>query len=90
MMDWRDLLLAVAVRGVDSVAPRFLLRKDLRLEALVPARPGISILIPERGTPGLLAACLASVEIACMSLREPIEVHVVVNGCDLADYSQFQ
>jgi GT2 family glycosyltransferase len=86
MMDWRDLLLAVVIRAVDRIAPRFVRRKASASHALPAAHPGISILIPERGTPALLAACLASVELACKSLREPTAVHVVVNGCDPADY----
>ena len=85
-MDWRELILAVAVRGVDTLVPRLAARQSRAPAPLPVARPGVSILIPERGTPKLLAACLASVRAACVSIIEPVEVHVVANGCGRSDY----
>jgi len=42
--------------------------------------PGISVVIPERDNPALLARCLASVEVAAGRLEESLQVIVVVNG----------
>jgi GT2 family glycosyltransferase len=80
--------LAVCLRLVDALAPRVLASWSPRPMSLRPARPGISILIPERGTPARLAACLESVEKASASITEPVTVVVVVNGSDPRDYRQ--
>jgi GT2 family glycosyltransferase/MoaA/NifB/PqqE/SkfB family radical SAM enzyme len=50
-------------------------------------KPGLSVLIPERGNPELLASCLTSLERALLSLAEPSQIVVVVNGSSPADYS---
>jgi GT2 family glycosyltransferase len=47
---------------------------------LEPAKPGISVIIPERANPVLLQECLRSLGVACAQLPEPFEVIVVVNG----------
>ena len=56
----------------------------------MPVRPGISVVIPERGTPELLAPALASVERALARCAEPSEVIVVVNGADPAAYADLK
>ena len=53
--------------------------------ALRPWAPGISVVIPDRGTPDLLAACLASLEPALTEVREPVQVIVSLNGASAAD-----
>ncbi len=42
--------------------------------------PGLSVVIPERDNPALLARCLAGLAAAARGLAEPCEVIVVVNG----------
>jgi GT2 family glycosyltransferase len=53
-------------------------------------RPGVSVLIPERGTPDLLAQALASLVPALARVGEPTEIIVVVNGATPADYAGLQ
>ena len=49
---------------------------------------GVSVIIPERGSPNLLRACLESLERAAREIEEPLETIVVVNGSDPEDYRQ--
>jgi len=49
-------------------------------------RPGLSILIPERANPALLAECLTSVQAAIRGIEEPSEVIVAVNGWPQSEY----
>jgi GT2 family glycosyltransferase/glycosyltransferase involved in cell wall biosynthesis len=49
-------------------------------------QPGVSIVIPERDAPALLADALDSVSAALAPLREPHQVIVVANGAPLATY----
>ena len=48
--------------------------------------PGISLIIPDRGTPDLLGPTLASAATALANISEPTQLIVVVNGGDRADY----
>jgi len=50
------------------------------------SKPGASVLIPERGTPELLAGTLAAARDALARIDEPGEIVVVVNGAPRADY----
>jgi len=50
-------------------------------------RPGLSVLIPERGTPDRLAETLAALVAALAGIDEPTEVIVMVNGAPIGDYS---
>lgn len=69
-----------------------------RLRALLPPREraatpwgqGIAVLIPERGTPDLLAATLAHARAALAQVAEPTEIVVMVNGADAALYTALQ
>jgi radical SAM protein with 4Fe4S-binding SPASM domain len=45
-------------------------------------QPGVSILIPERGTPELLERALEGAEIALAAVDEPTEIVVIVNGVE--------
>lgn len=78
------LPLAAAVCAADGLA-------RMRPKTLLPARaraaPGISVLIPERGTPDLLAETLAALETALAHVAEPIQVVIVVNGAPASDYA---
>ncbi len=47
---------------------------------------GVTVLIPERGDPAMLRACLDALSSALARLDEPAQVVVVVNGSPLADY----
>ncbi len=49
---------------------------------------GVSVIIPERGSPKLLRACLESLERAAREIEEPLETIVVVNGSDPEDYQE--
>jgi GT2 family glycosyltransferase len=48
--------------------------------------PGISIIIPERANPKMLAECLTHLFQAAKPLTEPWEIIIVVNGNALSDY----
>ena len=48
---------------------------------------GISVIVPERGTPDLLAETLAALELALAALDVPRQAIVVVNGADAAGYA---
>lgn len=48
--------------------------------------PGITVLIPERANPRILAECLEKAAAACRELSEPHEIQVVVSGAAPADY----
>ncbi|HET7797821.1 MAG TPA: glycosyltransferase, partial [Nevskia sp.] len=50
-------------------------------------KPGLSVIVPERGTPDLLAETLAALMQALASVDEPAEVIVIVNGAARGDYS---
>ncbi len=77
----RVFLLRLMLRIVDAVGP---VLSRLLSHAVVPPQgfsgSGISVIIPERGNPGLLNECIDSVMQACRGLAEPVEVIVVVNG----------
>ncbi len=51
---------------------------------------GVAILIPERGTPDLLAETLAAARAALARIDEPGEIVVVVNGAPRGDYADLQ
>jgi GT2 family glycosyltransferase len=87
-MNWRERMLTTVLRGVDALAALLPLRAWTPRRNRSCERPGVSILIPERGTPELLIACLASVDVASALLEEPREVLVVVNGAPPAAYDQ--
>jgi len=50
----------------------------------------MTVLIPERGNPGLLDQCLASVDGAGRLLLEPLQVIVIANGVQAEDYTQIR
>lgn len=84
---WRllpHLPLATALLLADLLARRG--RAELP-RPRVRSAPGLSVLIPERGTPDLLAATLDALHAALARVAEPVQVVVVVNGAATADYA---
>jgi len=51
---------------------------------------GICVLVPERGTPDLLAECLAAAQQALSLISERSEILVVVNGAAEAQYAELR
>ncbi|MBL8299182.1 MAG: glycosyltransferase family 2 protein [Rhodanobacteraceae bacterium] len=51
-------------------------------------KPGLAILIPESGTPGILADTLAALRVAANAVSEPVRIHVLVNGAPRRDYHE--
>ncbi|TDR39417.1 GT2 family glycosyltransferase [Tahibacter aquaticus] len=84
---WRllpHLPLAAALLVADQLARR---RPGKRRTARGAALRGVSVIVPERGTPDLLAETLAALEAALAPLSEPTQVIVVVNGAAREDYA---
>src|SRR5437867_5586122 len=83
----RLLPLQAAVAFADSLGQ--LLRTRNRAIRLPRLRkiPGVSVIVPERGNPALLAECLSSVAKAALEVAEPVETIVVVNGSVPSDYT---
>ena len=77
--------LHLALIGADLLARVWPTR--WRTRAAGSFKPGVSVLIPERGTPDLLAECLAAADTALRRIDEPYEVIVVVNGAPEVDYA---
>jgi GT2 family glycosyltransferase len=73
-------------RALGRVARRF---PRTRREA-GPWQPGISIVIPERASPAMLADCLKSAKAAAERLGEPTEIIVAVNGAPLEEYAELR
>ena len=53
---------------------------------LRPFHPGISVIVPERANPAILAECLDKVHSACRALGEPSEILVVASGAPPSQY----
>jgi GT2 family glycosyltransferase len=79
--NWRQRLrlapLYAALKAADALARRVPARRPRRPG---PWRPGLSIVIPERAAPAMLADALASVERALAEVHEAAQVIVVANG----------
>ena len=82
---FRFLPLFVAMRAADWLAPKLRLRRP-RPDRSRRFAPGITVVVPERGTPDLLASTLAALAAACAEVDEPVQVIVVVNGAAAQDY----
>ncbi|HSX62505.1 MAG TPA: glycosyltransferase [Tahibacter sp.] len=78
------LPLAAALFGADLLARR---RPGPPLVARGERGRGISVIVPERGTPDLLVDTLAALDAALARIGEPSQVVVVVNGAPRADYA---
>ena len=51
---------------------------------------GISVIVPERGTPGTLAVTLYALAAACAILDEPVQVVIIVNGANPMAYNDLR
>ncbi|MBZ5591762.1 MAG: glycosyltransferase [Acidobacteriia bacterium] len=86
---WRFGLLLAAMRlgGMLEVVLKPFPRKIRRLPGW---RPGISIVIPERGTPDVLERTIQAATEAAEHLGEESEFIIAVNGAPLSAYAQLQ
>jgi GT2 family glycosyltransferase/glycosyltransferase involved in cell wall biosynthesis len=82
----RLLPLQAAVACGDFLANRIGPNSIATVKQVPVPQKGISIIIPERGNPELLLACVESAEASVRSLTEPAEIIVVVNGSPPDDY----
>ena len=74
-----------------AVLTALLLRRARRLRAVAPTwSPGLSIVIPERDNPVLLARCLESALKDLADLHEPSQIIVVVNGSPESTYAGYR
>ncbi|MBL0164112.1 MAG: glycosyltransferase [Xanthomonadales bacterium] len=77
----------LAALGLASVLARWLATFRPVAGVVPQDEPGISILIPERGTPELLSETLAAAVVAADAVAEPTQILVVVNGADESEYA---
>ena len=85
----RFLPLYAAMSLADWLAPRLPRRWPRRRRERMYAQ-GISVIVPERGTPSTLAITLDALAAACAKVSEPIQVIVVVNGANPAAYAKLR
>ncbi len=83
----RFLPLYAAMHAADWLAPKLPRRWPQPKRAFSFAK-GISVIVPERGTPSTLAVTLDALAAACAKLDEPVQIIVVVNGANPAAYSE--
>jgi GT2 family glycosyltransferase len=82
----RFLPLYAAMSAADWLAPKLPKRWPQPRRERMPAA-GVSVIVPERGTPDMLAITLDALAAACARLDEPVQVIVVVNGANPAAYN---
>jgi GT2 family glycosyltransferase len=86
----RLALLRGVLATADWLAPKLArLLPRSKVEAL-DWQTGVSVLVPERGSPELVAEALASVREAARRIDEPVESIVIVNGCALELYAELR
>ena len=85
----RILRLQAAVAFGDLLAEKLapILKQKNAIPADAPG-PGVSVIIPERASPGMLGRCLEATAAASQGIEEPVEVLVVVNGSIPGDYRE--
>ncbi len=81
-------LWASLITSLDAAAIAIGKWRPQRTLPRAPARfdPGLSVVIPERGTPELLSECLQALQSAAVRVVEPVQVIVVVNGAEPESY----
>lgn len=79
------LPLAAALFAADQLARR---RPGAPRRAQAPVGRGVSVIVPERGTPDLLAETLDALAAALAAVDEPTQVVIVVNGAQREDYAE--
>lgn len=82
---WRQRLRLLPLDAAMALADR-LPSSAPRIPALGPWRPGISVVVPERDAPAMLAEALLSLREALGLCDEPSQVVVVANGAPPATY----
>ncbi|HSD18334.1 MAG TPA: glycosyltransferase [Thermomonas sp.] len=87
MLRFLPLYLAMRAAGVAAALP-----PKPRWKPVLRTRwqPGISVIVPERGTPDLLADTLAHLALALRAIDESQQVIVVVNGAAASMYADLQ
>lgn len=79
----RLLPLYFAMRAADRLAATLPLRPT---RSIGPWQPGVSVIIPDRDAPVMLAEALDALHNALREVREPVQVIVVANGAVRAAY----
>jgi len=78
----RALYAALRLGGLSGALPtRSTAARELR-----PYQPGLSVIIPERANPCVLAETVEHAVRACRAMGEPSEIIIVVNGTPAASY----
>jgi radical SAM protein with 4Fe4S-binding SPASM domain len=72
---------------IAALAARWPARKQNGDKGAQAATPGLSILIPERGTPDVLEQTLTALYAALPLVHEPVQIAVLVNGTPKSDYA---
>jgi O-antigen biosynthesis protein len=82
---WRCVPLAAALATAGLMARR---RTPTSPEPHVSGEaPGLSVIVPERGTPDLLEETLAALAQALKQVDEPAQVVIIVNGAEQTNYA---
>ncbi|MBS0590926.1 MAG: glycosyltransferase [Proteobacteria bacterium] len=82
----RFLPLFAAMRAADALAHK-LPRRWPQPKHEPPDNRGLSVIVPERGTPTNLAVTLDALAAACARVDEPVQIIIVVNGVNPAAYA---
>ena len=85
----RFLPLYAAMLAADALAKK-LPRRWPRPRRAHTTAPGLSVIVPERGTPSTLAVTLDALAAACAKVDEPVQVIIVVNGANPAAYTELR
>ena len=84
---WRQRLRLMPLYVAMAAADRLGAMTSARVTPTpVPWHPGVTVIIPERDAPDMLARALASLHIALAAVDEPRQVIVVANGAPRAGY----
>ncbi len=86
MRPWRERLLYGALRLADAAGNRLRSRANRLWPQLGGYGPGITVMIPERANPEILAECLERAAAACARVSEPSEIIVVASGSPSSAY----
>ena len=87
MLRFLPLYLAMRLAGVAAALPPKPRWKPKQHRS---CGPGISVIVPERGTPDLLADTLAGLAAALQAIEEPHQVVVMVNGAAESLYAHLR
>src|SRR6185295_1429134 len=83
---WRQRLRLTPLYVAMVIANRLAATTARTPIAPLPWRPGVTVIIPERAAPEMLARALASVTVALAGIDEPRQIIVVANGAPIAAY----